>query len=228
VLDRFGYGTRLIALLVFAGVLCLAVWMSATAWHPSIARYPVQGVDLPENPPPVEWPMLRARGADFAYIVATSGADRRDPAFEANWAALPDAGLRRGALHLYSLCQPGLAQANAFNAVVPQADDALPAAVDVSYRDDCATRPDKAALIADLTRFAKTVEIHLRHPVILRISRAVEGDYELSAALDRPLWTMGNFIAPGYTARPWRLWRASDLRRVDGMKGPVNWNVVAP
>lgn len=212
--------------LALIGIAGMAAWLGATNWRPSPEKYPLQGIDLARDPAPVEWGSVRAAGADFAYVVATDGARRRDTAFEANWAALPEAGLRRGAIHLYSLCESGADQANAFNTFVPQADDALPAAIDISYRDDCATRPDRAALVTDLARFIKMVESHLRKPVMLRIARPVESDYELSAAFDRPVWEMANVLKPHYAARPWRMWRATDFRRIAGVDGPINWDVV--
>lgn len=216
------------AVLLAAGALALGGWHYATHWRPAPDRYPLQGVDLGRNPPPVEWGSVRAAGADFAYLVATDGAHVRDPAFEANWAALPEAGLRRGATHLYSLCETGKDQADAFNAFVPQSDDALPAAIDLSYRDDCTARPDRAALVRDLTLFVKMVETHMRKPVLLRVSRGLERDYTLTAAIDRPVWEMANALSPDYAARPWTMWRASDIRRIDEVEGPVNWDVVAP
>jgi len=215
--------------LLAAGALGIGGWSYATHWAPSAARYPLQGIDLGEHPPAaIEWGTVRAGGADFAYLVATSGADRRDPGFEAHWAALPEAGLRRGAIHLYSLCQPGIAQANAFNTFVPRTADALPVAVDLSYREDCLARPERTALLAELNRFIAMVETHTGHPVVLRVARGFDGDYMVTAAINRPAWAMANFLDPGYTARPWRLWRASDMRRVDGIEQPVNWDVVAP
>ncbi len=216
------------AVLAGIGLVGVLGWHGATGWAPSTAQYPLQGVDLGAESGPVEWGMVRARGADFAYVVATSGADRRDPAFEAHWAALPEAGLRRGAIHLYSLCQPARTQANAFNAFVPRADDALPAAVDVSFRADCAARPDRAALIADLETFVTMVETHTKKPLLLRIGRDAERTYKITGAIQRPIWTVANMIRSDYAARPWRMWRASDFRRVDGIGGPVNWDVVAP
>ena len=214
--------------LVAAGALGIGGWSVATHWAPKASQYPLQGLDLGENPGEVEWGTVRARGADFAYLVATSGADRRAATFEANWAAVPDAGLRRGAVHLFSLCQLAADQANAFNAFVPRTDDALPAAVDVSYRDDCTARPDRAVLVGELKTFVHMVEMHTRKPVLLRLSKAVERDYQLSAAIDRPVWAIANLFPPAYAARPWRMWRASDIRRIDGIDGPVNWDVVAP
>ncbi|WP_374945211.1 GH25 family lysozyme [Sphingomonas sp.] len=210
------------------GAAGVGAWSWATAWHPSAARYPLQGIDLPENPAAVEWGSVRASGADFAYLVATAGTDRRDPAFEANWAALPQAGLRRGAVHLYSLCQRATAQADAFNTFVPASTDALPAAIDIAYRADCTARPEKTALANEIARFVERVEAHTGKPVLLRTSRDIERDYALSAAVGRPVWSIANAFAPNYAARPWRIWRASDVRRIDGIEGPVNWDVVAP
>ena len=216
------------AVLAGIGLLGVAGWSAATRWHPAATSYPLQGIDLGENPGPVEWGSVRARGADFAYLVATAGADRRDPAFEQNWAALPDAGLRRGAVHLYSLCQLASDQANAFNTFVPRSDDALPAAVDIAFCGDCTVRPDRGVLLGELRRFVGMVETHTGKPLLLRVSRSVESTYQLTSALNRPVWAVANVFPPAYAARPWRMWRASDFRRIDGVDGPVNWDVVAP
>lgn len=211
-----------------AAGLAIAGYVAAGHWHPATDRYPLQGVDLGERPGVVAWGSVRAAGADFAYIVATSGALGRDPDFEANWQALPDAGLRRGAVHLYSLCEDGGAQADAFNATVPRAADALPAAVDIDVRDGCDAPEPGPGVTQGVRTFAARVEMHMGKPVILRLSRGVERRYALSTALVRPLWLTGNFLRPGYTDRPWRMWRASDRRQLEGVEGQINWNVVAP
>ena len=214
-------------MLIGAAALAFAGYAAIGGWAPSRARYPLQGVDLREHPGAIEWTSVRAAGADFAYIVATAGAHGRDPDFEANWAALPDAGLRRGAVHLYSLCEDGDAQADAFNATVPRAADALPPAIDIDLREGC-DAPPGPAVTDELRRFAARVESHVGRPVILRPSRAAERRYGLSSALVRPLWLDGAFLRPGYGARPWRLWRANRWRRIDGVEAIVNWDVVAP
>ena len=218
---------RLAAIVVAVALLLLGGRAALGVWHPSAKRYPLQGVDLPERPPAIEWGSVRAAGADFAYLVATAGARGRDPAFEANWQALPDAGLRRGAVHLYSLCESGGAQADAFNAVVPRTFDALPPAVDVDLRGDCDAPAVGNAVIDQLRTFVARVEAHAGKPVVLRLSRAAERRYRLSAAIDRPLWLTGAFLQPGYAARQWRMWRATRWRRIEGMAGDVNWDVVA-
>ena len=87
-----------------------------------------------------------------------------------------------------------------------------------------------ASLIGEIARFIAMVEAHVRKPVLLRVSKAVESaNISLSAAINRPVWAMANVFPPAYAAhRPWRMWRASDFHRVDGIEGPVNWDVVAP
>lgn len=220
---------KIAASLAGLGALGIGGLSWATHWAPKARFYPLQGIDLGERPPAaIEWGTIRAGGADFAYLTATSGADRRDPVFEAHWAALPEAGLRRGAVHVYSLCQSAVAQANAFNTFVPRAADALPVALDLAFHDDCAARPERGPLIADIRSFAARVEAHTGRPIVLRVSRAFEQAYGVTAAIDRPVWAVANFLAPRYTARPWRLWRATDMRRIDGIDQPVNWDVVAP
>lgn len=218
----------LVAAAAAVGALVFGGHMLSQRWAPSADTYPLQGIDLVERPGAMEWGSVRAAGADFAYLVATAGTRTRDPDFEANWQALPGAGLRRGAVHLYSLCEDGAAQGDAFNAVVPRTGDALPPAVDLDTREGCDPPQPGPAVTDGLRAFVNRVETHARKPVILRISRAAERRYRFSTALDRPLWLSGFFLRPGYADRPWRLWRASDRRRIDGVDGAVNWNVVAP
>lgn len=218
---------RAALLLATAGAVATAGTLAAHQWRPSPVRYPLQGVDLPADPPAIDWGSVRAAGADFAYLTATAGAHARAQGFEPNWGALPEAGLRRGAVHLYSLCEDGIAQADSFNATVPRAADALPPAVDVDLREDCDPPAPGPTVTDSFRRFVARVEAHMGKPMILRVSSAAERRYALSTALDRPLWVTGNLFRPGYAPRPWRLWRASDMRRLDGVEGAVNWDVVA-
>ena len=219
--------TRVAIGALIVAVLLIAAHAIAARWQPSRERYPLQGIDLGERPGAIEWGSVHAAGADFAYLVATAGARSRDPSFEANWQALPGAGLRRGAVHLYSFCEDGAAQGDAFNAVVPRTADALPPAVDLSFRDGCDAPEPGLAVVEQFRAFVQRVEAHAGKPLILRVSRGVERRYALSNALARPVWLMGNFLRPGYVERPWRLWRANDRRRLDGVEQPVNWVVVA-
>lgn len=218
---------RLGALGIVAALSVVVAFTLAMSWRPS-DRYQFQGVDISEEQGPIDWWTVKAGGADFGYLRATYGADGRDARFEANWADIYATGMRRGAFHLYSLCRLAVDQANNFNTTVPRTEDALPAAVDIDFSDDCSSRPVRTIVIDEIRRYLTMVEAHTGKPVILRISKRFEAAYQVSAAIPRPIWAVQDFFPPDYAARPWRMWQANDMRRIDGIEGPVHWDVVAP
>ena len=216
------------AIVIVLGAIALALWVVARTWHPSDRKYAFQGVDVGADQGTIEWPTIAAGGADFAYLRATIGARGRDTQFSVNWTDVDAAGMRRGALHVWSFCNAAADQANNFNTTVPRADDALPAAVLVDFADDCAARPPRDSVVEELKRFVTMVEAHTGKPMLLKIAGPVETAYQLSSGIERPLWSVQNFLPPSYAARPWRMWQASDMRHIDGVNGPIHWNVVAP
>lgn len=223
-----GRRVRLVGLgLALAGLAGVIGWTLAADWRPSVETYPVQGIDVAERHGLIDWPTVRAGGADFAYIRATRGVDRRDAMFAANWSASYAAGLRRGAIHGFSPCRPAVEQARNFVVTVPRVTDALPAALEIEDGPDCEAPLARQGLIDEVGRFARLVESHTGKPVLVMIPPAIEARYRLSAAIGRPLWATGSFFAPTYLSRPWRMWRASTRRRIEGTEVPVNWNVVA-
>lgn len=219
------------AVLAIAAALCVAGvagWYYATDWRPSTGEYPVQGIDVSEETGPVDWLTARARGVDFAYVRAIRAGTHRDRLFQSNWAALGEAGMRRGVLHQFSLCRPAEAQADAFITFVPRTIDALPTVLDLQLDEGCTQRPERAKVLAGIRRFLEVVEHHTGSPMLLKVSEPFEKTYTVSGAIDRPLWAVQNFFEPLYLARPWRMWQASTIRRIDGVDRPVHWNVVAP
>ncbi|TPG17570.1 glycosyl hydrolase [Sphingomonas koreensis] len=221
-LGKIGAGA--IALVVIAA----ALFVYAIGWRPPTGKYAIQGVDVSEAQGDIDWNVLNARGTDFAYLRATFGAAGRDSRFADYWPAAGAADIRRGAVHIWSFCDDPVKQADNFLTTVPRTDDALPALLAIGFSPDCAARPPRAAVIAGLRRFLSMAETHTGEPMLLKISKPAERAYQISAAIPRPVWEMRNFIAPDYAARPWRVWQASDIRRVDGVAGPINWDVVAP
>jgi lysozyme len=214
------------------GLLLLALagwsgWLFASRWRPSPGDFPVQGVDVSEDQGPIEWWTAKKAGIAFAYLRATSGRQGRDLRFPENWRWTFEAGIRRGALHVYSLCQLASDQAGNFVSTVPRTDEQLPPAVELDFQADCPARPERQVLIGELGRFLRAVETHLGKPAILLISPAMESQYRLSDAFPRLLWSRQPFFPPWYFARPWTIWQASRMRRIEGVGVPVHWDVMA-
>jgi lysozyme len=211
--------------LLAALVLGLALWRYALVWRPSERSYPVQGVDVSHHQGRIDWSKLRGEGVDFAYIKASEGGGHRDRSFAFNWREAEEAGVKRGAYHFFTLCRSGEEQAANFIATVPPAADALAPAVDLEFGGNCAARPSRAALLVELSMFLRLVEAHAGKPALLYLTREFDEHYRVSAAIRRPLWLRSIVLKPGYGARPWCLWQASSFRRVQGVVGPIDWNV---
>lgn len=221
-------------LILVLSAAALAAWQWAIHWAPDRARFPVQGVWIDAADGTIEWRVLKAtgpagQGADFAYLTASTGANRRDVTFAANLDAARAAGLQVGAVHVYDLCAPADAQANAFVTTVPRDKRMLPAAVAIA--EDPAHCPDPPALAtidSELTTFLNQIERHLGRPVVLMPSPAIEARYHLAARIARNVWVTGDFREPAQGARGWVLWTANRHLRLAAASGPVRWVVVQP
>jgi len=197
-------------------------------WVPSRARYPVQGVTVSAESGDINWTAAKLSGVDFAYLVASSGGEERDAGFAANLDGAKAEGIRYGAIHRYSLCASATAQATAFISTVPRDAAMLPPVVAIAFSPLCPARPSRDKLLAELNIFLNQIEMHSAKPAILRITRDVEARYDLSSGINRTLWLEGDFFRPDYATRPFVLWTASTWKRVKGINGPLEWDVVRP
>src|SRR5512145_3268604 len=89
-------------------------WWHLHHWTPDRTAFPLQGVEIGGEETAVDWPAIKAIGADFAYIDASASAFARDPRFSQNLEAARAAKLQVGAVHRYDPCQPADRQAANF------------------------------------------------------------------------------------------------------------------
>lgn len=211
--------------LLAIGALAGAAWGYARDWHPAAEQFPIQGISVSSVQGSIHWPTLKAEGADIAYLRATDGATR-DTSFADHWQASAEAGLRRGAWHGYSLCRDAAEQATAFIATVPREAEALPPAISLQFDENCTMRPSREHVQKEVETLVDMIEAHSGKPAILRVEEDFEDEYAIGEAVQRTRWRTRNFLAPDQADSPWVMWRASDFRRIDGVEGPVEWNVV--
>lgn len=206
-----------------------AAWWEARTWMPGRADYPVQGVWLDANAMPVDWRLLHAEGADFVYLTATIGTERRDPTFTKALAAVRDRGMQAGAVIVYDACEPEDGQAANFVTTVPRDSKLLPPAVALDIDPArCGEAPTEAAVQSELTTFLNQIERHAGKPAILMVSPRFERRYHLSSVLDRNTWVEGDFLPPDYVAHPWVLWTATDRLHLAASVAALRWVVVHP
>lgn len=209
-------------------VIGLALWLYARAWAPSREDFPTQGISVTGDNGAIDWGTLAAQGADFAYIRAAGAGNRRDQAFATNWEGARRAGMRYGALLDFNLCARAYDQATGFITTVPRDNAALPPAIRLAFTPSCRARPGRDAVLSELNTLVNLIESHSGKPVVLNLSSDFDGQYGISAGINRTLWLDGNFFAPDDERRKWVMWTASDMRHIDGVEGPVRWDVVAP
>ncbi|WP_253343437.1 GH25 family lysozyme [Sphingobium sp. OAS761] len=219
---------RAAAVLAIAAALALAMFLYARGWAPSRDQYPAQGVTISADDGAVDWGTLAAQGTDFAYIRAAQGSDMRDAAFAANWRGARAAGMRYGAMLDYSLCRLASEQATRFMTTVPRDNAALPPAIRLTFDPACPARPGRDLVLSELNTLINLVEGHAGKPVLLNVTEAFDKVYDVGSGINRTLWLDGNFFPPDYATRPWVMWTATDMRHIDGVDGPVRWDVVAP
>jgi lysozyme len=219
----------LAALLLLVLVAGGALWWKARTWQPDRATFPVQGVWLSAADGPIQWPLLKAAGADFAYLTASEGAALRDAAFAGGLEAARGQKMQAGAVHVYDLCAPAEGQAANFVTTVPRDPELLPPAVRLDLDEArCPRPPGEAAMQSEITTFLNQIERHAGKSALLMLSPAFEKRYHLAAVIDRNLWAEGSFLAPGYPGRPWVLWTANDRLRLDASEQALHWVVERP
>ncbi|MBT2185904.1 glycoside hydrolase family 25 [Sphingobium sp. H33] len=218
----------LLAVLLGSALILTVLFLFVRGWTPSHSRYPMQGISLTAESGEVNWRMAHAAGADFAYLLATSGAETRDPSFDDYLAGAKAQGLRYGPIHRYNLCRLASEQATRFIATVPRDPAMLPPVVQLDFFPNCAKRPSRDTLLAELNTFLNQIETHSAKPALLRVSHDFEAEYDVASGINRTLWLEGDFFPPDYATRPWVMWTASTWKRVEGIDGPLEWDVVRP
>ena len=216
----------MICTLLIGAILATGLTMFARSWTPSRTHFPTQGITLDAQSGEINWRMARAAGADFVYLLATSGAHGRDAAFDRYLAGARQNDMRYGVIHRYDLCARASDQATSFIATVPRDGEMLPTVVQLGFWEGCEQRPNRDTLLAELNTFLNQIETHSAKPVLIRTSREFEAAYDIAGGINRTLWVEGDFFMPDYATRPWVMWTASTWKRVNGIEGPIEWNVV--
>ncbi len=227
VIGKLKIDYRIVAIVVAALLALYALWSYVSSWAPSRGEFEVQGIVVSELNGKPNWATLGATGVDFAYLIATEGASKRDASFQSNLEAIKDiGGIRYGAVHHFDICRLASDQATLFITTVPRSPNALPPAVLLDFSDTCDGHPNRPLILSELATFLSQIEAHSGVPAVLLLDKQFEQEYQVSKAIDRNVWLEGNWLLPDYSARPWVMWTANKSRYIDGISGPVRWAVV--
>lgn len=226
----FPWRRRIAALALLAMIVAGGwAWWRMQHWAPPVEEFPIQGVLIGARDGDTDFAALRAIGAHFVYLEASSGAAGRDAGFARNFARLRGGGLRYGVVHDYDPCIAAELQAANFVTTVPRDDDLLPPAIVLErIAEGCPRVVSDAEVESELTTFLNQVEGHVGKPALLKISADFEQRYGIASRMERGLWLDREWFQPDYAGRPWTLWTANSGLRTEAGPLPLRWVVAQP
>ena len=195
--------------------------------------HPVHGIDVSKYQGSIDWPTARAHGVSFAFIKATEGGDRVDPAFARHWQAAGEAGVARGAYHFFYFCTPAATQARWFIANVPRERGMMPPVLDMEWNHlspTCAHyRPAPETVLSEMMAFLDIVGRHYgERPVVYTTPDFWERN-ELWRLEGEEVWLRATSRHPSeiYPGAAWSFWQYSGTGLVPGIAGEVDLNAFA-
>ena len=184
----------------------------------------VNGVDVSDYQPDVNWASVKASGRSFGISKATESTDDVQDTFAGNMSAMRANGMVAGAYHFLSWHTDPVAQAQFFLSVYQPRNGDLPPALDCEACDVSAD-----AAISQMAKFLQTVEPHLGGArMLLYMSYSFPAD-NLNGGSDfsgHPLWVAAyNDDPTPPVPPPWQsvaMWQFTDALQVDGIAGSVD------
>lgn len=191
------------------------------------ASYTIHGIDVSRWQERIDWQRvakMRDNGIrlQFAFIKATEGEKLVDPYFSRNWQLSRENGLLRWAYHYFSpsVAAPG-------SGTIISANGGF-----LTRRFPCGTGRRRAGKIIGkrITQAGKSglkmVEKRTgKKPIIY--SGAVFYHTNLAGYFNEYPWWVAHYYQrrPDNDGMAWRFWQHSDRGQVDGINGPVDFNV---
>jgi len=200
-------------------------WFTERA-NPSLAEYPIRGIDISAHNGEIDFDALPRRHVQFAYIKATEGTDFTDRRFAANADGLRRIGVPTGAYHFFRFDTDGEMQAWNFIHALRGRSFELPPAIDLEEWSN----PGGYSTVKIMTQLKRMLGVLAREgltPVIYTnkdgYNRFVKGHLD-----SYPLWICSFTDPPISSREPWLIWQFSHRGTIDGISGYVDLNTLSP
>ncbi len=197
--------------------------------YPSLAQYPVHGVDVSHHQGKIDWQKVAGdKRLSFAYLKATEGGDHKDRLFQDNWLALKDTRLARGAYHFFTFCKSGAEQAQNLLGSMPSETGTLPAAIDLEFGGNCNKRPTVEEMARELHDFVTLLRTRDDRAPLFYVTPEFFDAYMKGQEAKYPehlIWRRNIYGEPKQdNCAQWSFWQYAAQGLVDGISGPVDLN----
>ena len=196
------------------------------------SRYPkgfeIHGIDISHYQGNIDWDKLQGgmiSGCPLRFVIikSTEGASRMDENFKSNFHNALEYGFIRGAYHFWSNKSSARQQAYYFLEKVKLEEGDLPPVLDIEHAPK-----DKSIeeFQRDILTWLHIVEDRYHVKPILYTYYKFKEKY-LSAPVfdDYPYWIAHYYVDKVEYKGPWKFWQHTDVGRLPGIKGYVDFNI---
>lgn len=190
-----------------------------------MSGYAVHGIDVSHYQSRIDWPEVAAQDIHFAFIKASEGMSLADSLFLTNWEAAKAAGIKRGAYHFFRPGTPVYEQLANFKMAVKLEIGDLPPVLDVEVFDE--ESMPKVKLISEVLTWLYLAEIHYGVKPILYTNLKFYNKYLAGHFDEYPLWVArySSRVPSLACGRDWQFWQYGNRGELDGIRGPVDFNI---
>lgn len=219
--------------LLLAGVAALVLLMGGyVAWHYLLPhsvnvdryRYPIAGIDVSKHNGEIDFDRVIDDDYQFVFIKASEGMTYRDDAFDRNYRAARNAGLKVGAYHFFRKNRTGQEQADNLLGAIGNKTLDLPLVIDLE--DDWGNGATTSRQTA-MERVLEMIDILKDKGYDVMIYTNLDGydKYYKGMLGDHALW-LCSFTSPDLLPDlPHVIQQFSHEGSVDGVDGDVDLNV---
>lgn len=191
--------------------------------------YDIHGIDVSHYQGNIDWELLRNQGSidecpiRFVMIKATEGANKLDSKFQYNFEKAHEYGFTRGAYHFYSTKSSAKDQAEHFIRQVALKNGDLPPVLDVELKPKNQTDDEfRSSVLEWLNR----VEAHYKVKPIIYTYYRFKTQYLSDTIFNQyPYWIAHYYVDSVAYRGPWKFWQHTDVGRLPGIRGDVDFNV---
>ena len=191
--------------------------------------YEIHGIDISHYQGDIDWAVLRSQGQidrcpiRFVMIKATEGANRIDPKFKTNFEQSLEYGFTRGAYHFYSVRSKAKDQAAFFIQNVDLQQGDLPPVLDVEHKPD---EQSDDVFKESVLEWLHIVEKHYGVKPIIYTYYKFKMKYLSDSVFDQyPYWIAHYYVDSVEYKGAWKFWQHTDVGRLPGIKGYVDFNI---
>ena len=191
--------------------------------------YEIHGIDISHHQGEIDWQELKDHGmidefpVRFVMIKATEGATKVDENFEDNFYQAREYGFTRGAYHFYSVHSSAKAQAAFFMRKVKLENGDLPPVLDVEHKPKNQTDDE---FKQSILQWLEIIETHYGVKPIIYTYYKFKMQYLSDPVFDDyPYWIAHYYVDQVEYEGKWKFWQHTDVGRLPGIKGNVDFNI---